>query len=440
MIEGKLPPQNLEAEAAVISAILIESACMNTVVAYLHENCFYTNANKLIFSAALHLFNNSQKIDILTVSSHLKAKAMLDAVGGNYGVISASNAVSSTAHVEEHCLLVKECYLRRKLIEVNNRAINSMFNDTVDFFDGFDAMLNEVELVNRELNRIKQVNFSDAVVARAAQIKEAGLTKTYKTGIGTQLDAFDKQTMGFQPGNLIIIAARPAMGKTALAVDFMRYQSSSDIPVGMFSLEMSMDELIDRMFSSESQVDLRQIRKGGMNGGDWQRFDMATDKVQGYPVWICDKGGMNINEIISIAKEWKLRHSIQILYIDYLQLINGSFKKNGNREQEISEVSRRLKALAKELNIPVVALAQLSRSCESRPDKRPMLSDIRESGGIEQDADMVIFPYRDHYYNETADPELCELIIAKYRNGQTGTVLCNFHGETQKFTNSNTPF
>jgi len=438
---GKLPPQNREMEEAIIGAVMLDNEAIGKATLIINEDCFYVESNKIIWSAITLLYHSNEPIDLLTVTQQLKKIGKLDEVGGPFRIAQITNTIGGAAHIESHCYTVKEAYLKRRLIQLANQTEKEMYEDTTDFFTGFDKMLTEIELINRELNRINQISFADIVLDRISELKEAGDSKTYKTGITTQIDLLDAQTMGFQSSDLIIIAGRPAMGKTAIAIDFMRHQASKGVPVGFFSLEMGNKQIVDRMFSADSEVGLKQIRRGGMSGADWVKVDNATNRLVEYPIWICDKGGLSINDIVSIAKQWKLKHGIEILYLDYLQLCSGTFKKNGNREQEISEISRRLKQLAKELDIPVIALSQLSRTCETRADKRPMLSDLRESGAIEQDADMVIFPFREEYYNDNAEKGLCELIIAKYRNGEVGKIMCRFNPDIQKFSNlQNIPF
>lgn len=438
---GKIPPQNREMEEAIIGAVMLDNEAIGKATLIVNEDCFYVDANRIIWGAITLLYHSNEPIDLLTVVQQLKKIGKLEEVGGAHRIVQITNTIGSAANIESHCYTVKEAYLKRRLIQISTQAAKDMYEDTTDFFTGFDKMLTEIELINRELNRINQVSFADIVLERISELKEASDSKTYKTGITTQIDLLDAQTMGFQSSDLIIIAGRPAMGKTAIVIDFMRHQASKGIPVGFFSLEMGSKQIVDRMFSADSEVGLKQIRRGGMSGQDWVKVDNATNRLVEYPIWICDKGGLSINDIVGTAKQWKLKHDIQILYLDYLQLCSGTFKKNGNREQEISEISRRLKQLAKELNIPVIALSQLSRTCESRADKRPMLSDLRESGAIEQDADMVIFPFREEYYNDNAEKGLCELIIAKYRNGEVGKIMCKFNPDIQKFSNySNTPF
>lgn len=434
---GKIPPQSKNMETAVIGAVLIEKDAIHIAINILHEECFYVDAHLRIWKAITALHHANSPIDLLTVVEELKKSGDLDTVGGPLYISQLSNCIGSAANIETHAYVVKECYLKRKIIQCCSSSIKEMYDDTTDFFTEFDKLTSEIAAIHLELNRIQNISFADSVAEKVAQLKQAGESKTYKTGVATHIDSFDKQTMGFQPTDLIIVAARPAMGKTALIIDLMRNQAERGIPAGFFSLEMGIGQLVERMLSADSGVDLKQIRKGGMHLSDWQKVDSSTNTLIGLPLYICDKGGLSINDVVSISKNWKLKHNIQILYLDYIQLCAGTFKKNGNREQEISEISRRLKQLAKELNIPVIALSQLSRAVELRGNKRPMLSDLRESGSIEQDADMVIFPYREVYYNENYDkPDECELIIAKYRNGATGKVTVSFTPSNQRFFDS----
>jgi replicative DNA helicase len=439
---GKLPPQSRELEEAILAAILLEGESIWKANAIITPECFYVDANAKIYGAMVKAYHSNEPIDLLTVTEILKANGELESIGGHYYIVNTSNkaGIGSAANLEYYCYGLKELYLKRKLITLSGNIMSLMYEDTTDFFDAFSKYVTEIDGINSEINRLGTLTWQDIVVNRTHELKEAGASKTYKTGVTTQLEALDRHTNGFQRTDLIIVAARPAMGKTALIIDFMKNQASREIPVGFLSLEMSSEQIVDRMLANESGIELEKVRKGGMTGHEWQVVDSSTAKLMNMPIYVCDKGGLGINDIVGIAKQWKLKHDIEILYIDYLQLISGTAKKNGNREGEISEISRRLKQLAKELKIPVIALSQLSRAVESRSDKRPMLSDLRESGAIEQDADMVIFPFRDEYYNDGAEKGKCELIIAKHRNGKTGIVLSDFNGELQRFTDYQNTF
>lgn len=428
----KLPPQSLELEQVVLGAILLENNAINEVINILHDKCFYSSLNAEIWRVMTRLYNSGNPIDTLTVLEGFKRDKQDVALY----LTELVSKVGSSAHIEAHALVVKEKYLKRTLIEIQQRSLKKLYEDD-DFFEIYDGEMTELTELIADINRIKQEPFSDIVFERVKELKQAANDKSYRTGVPSYLEPLDRQTMGFQRGDLVIIAGRPSMGKTALAIDFARNELIRGVPVGFFSLEMSSAQIVDRMIAGQTGIDLRQIRRGGMQSNEWQRLDEATSQMIEFPIQICDKGGLTINEIVSISKNWKIKSDIQIIYIDYLQLISFTEKKNINREQEVSNISRRLKQLAKDINVPVIALSQLSRACEARTDKRPMLSDLRESGSIEQDADMVIFPFREDYYSDAAEKGRCELNIAKFRNGKTGMVECAFNLETQTFKELN---
>jgi len=436
----KAKPQDIELEKLVLGAILLESDSMNSVIGLIsNDNIFYSDRNKKVWSAMRMLFNESTAIDSVTVFEKLQKIHPKVAKDLAIYISQLCNGIGSAANIEIHATYLKELYVKRRIIEIGLVATNDGFDDSKDAFDVYDSIITQLDTLNSEVSRTQHVTFYEVVNEKITALKHAAENGNYKTGIISYLNDLDRMTLGFQPQDLIIIAGRPSMGKTALAVDIARKQAKElQIPVALFSLEMSTSQLTDRILSSETRIPLENIRKGGLKFNEWQVLDRAKSEVENYQLHICDKGGLTINEICSTAKNWHLKYGIQIIYIDYMQLITNPDKqgKNGNREQEISSISRRLKQLAKELNVPVICLSQLSRQCEARADKRPMLSDLRESGAIEQDADMVIFPYRDEYYNESAEKGLCELIIAKNRNGKTGIVTAYFNGDCQLFTNS----
>lgn len=429
----KLPPQAIDIEESVLGAILIESKAFGDVVNILNSECFYKKIHAEIFTSCLELYKLNEPIDILTVRDNLKSRNVeCEALF----LVQLTNNIGSAGNIETHALLLKEKYLRRKSIEICTEIALKCYKEDEDILTTISQHITLIDGLNAEVNKLSHVSWSEQVATRAHELKHAA-ENGYKTGLVTGLESLDRQTLGFQPSDLIILAARPAMGKTALAIQFAKEQSKRGEPVGVFSLEMSVNQLIDRIFASETEIDLQTIRKGGLQREQWSKLDNTTVQLMEYPLYVCDKGGLSITEITGIAKGWHLKHGIKAIYIDYIQLVSGSGFKGQNREQEVSEISRKLKVLAKDLNVPVIALSQLSRACEARSDKRPMLSDLRESGAIEQDADMVVFPFRPHYYDENADKELCEIIIAKYRNGKTGMVEQRFQGEIQKFSELN---
>lgn len=436
MREAKAIPNDLELEKAILGAILLESDAINQVAGIItSDKFFYNDRNAKIWSAIKSLFCKSQPIDSVTVFDSLKQIHPKYAKELAIYITSLTNGIGSSAHIETHALILKENYLRRRLIEITSVKQQESYNESNDVFTVYDSVLNELNQLNDEINRAQHKSFRDIFDDKVAHLKEAANNHSYLTGISTGLNDFDRVTLGFQPTDLIIIAGRPSMGKTAFAIDIARKQAKEQYPVAVFSLEMSASQLMDRLIAAETKLPLKNVRKGGLKFNEWQQFDVASEHLRNLPIEICDKGGLSINEICAISKNWKIKYSIQAIYIDYLQLITGTQAKGVNREQEISQISRRLKQLAKELRVPVVCLSQLSRACESRNDKRPMLSDLRESGAIEQDADMVVFPFREEYYNESATPGLTELIIAKNRNGEVGKVECFFNAECQTFLN-----
>lgn len=434
MIEGKLMPQARDLEEAVLGAVMIESEVITTLLDTITtEKIFYVPTHQLIWKAISTLYVQSKPIDIITVTDMVKFQ---NGSADAYYITSLSNKIGSAANTEYHAMILKQFYLRRKLIEVSMETAQKSYLDDEDVFLIYDMLLSQLNALNTELARFSEKGFNNVVLSTVEKMKEAGKNKSYITGVSTHLNSLDRVTMGWQKQDLIIIAGRPSMGKTAFAIDIARKQAKNGGSIGIFSLEMSENQLTERILSAETLIPLGQIRSGGLKKDEWSKLDSYVLEIQNYKLHICDKGGLSINDICSISKNWKLKHNIEAIYIDYLQLITNNGGKNGNREQEISGISRRLKQLAKELNVPVICLSQLSRSCESRQDKRPMLSDLRESGAIEQDADMVIFPFREEYYNDQAEKGRTELIIAKHRNGKTGMVDCFFNADCQKFSDS----
>ena len=437
MIEGMLPPQAIEIEKAILGAIMIDASCMGEAIAVItSEDYFYYPAHQELWKACTQLYNLSEPIDILTVYDRVKQNTNGKPKFSVHELTQISNSVGSSANVEQHSYIVKEQYLRRKLIEICANIGKKSYNDGEDVFETMDNLVSQIDAIHSDVNRMQYKSFGAMLDDKETAIRLAYETKQYSTGIKTGLDDIDRITLGFQRSDLIILAARPSMGKTALAIDIARKQAKSGYSVGFFSLEMSTTQLLDRIISAELEIPLEQVRKGGLTQSQWDLFYRAKNAMQDYQLHISDKGGLTINEICATSKNWKLKFGLDAIYIDYLQLVsNRDLAKGSNREQEISSISRRLKQLAKELNVPIIALSQLSRACESRTDKHPMLSDLRESGAIEQDADIVMFPFRPNYYVDTEDERLCEIEFAKNRNGKTGMVEVDFSGEFQRFYN-----
>lgn len=432
--DGRILPSDVTVEKNVIGCIISDPQLFNEVSRILSEDSFYFSPHQIIWQAIVELNSNHFAADTFSVITQLRKDGKLDYIGGAVYPVHLANISDQHAYIENHALWLKELYLRRKLIQLQELSITRLYTNETDVFDEMANTQIEIEKLVNEITAISENHFSDIIVGRVDELKEAAKSKTYKTGVESGLDSLDRQTNGFQPSDLIILAGRPAMGKSALAIDGARKQAKRNIPVGFFSLEMSASQIVDRLLSSETDVDLKTIRRGGMTHDEWQRVDDRVITMVNYPIVVCDKGGILITELCSKAKLWKMKYGIKILYIDYLQLINSGLKGR-NREQEVSYISGTLKSLAKDLHIPVIALAQLSRAVETRGgDKVPQLSDLRDSGSLEQDADLVIFPHRPGYYNDKHEqPDLCELYIAKYRNGKTGKVSVRFDGAHQRF-------
>jgi len=440
---GKLPPQARQLEEVLLGAIMTEDSAIHDVIELIKtEAFFYVDAHQRIYKAIQTLYYGHVPIDLLTVTEQLKRQGDLDAIGGPLYLVQLSNSISSSAHVAEHARIIIEKYIMRKLIAVSNEVSRDAYCETTDVFDLLDRAGNEVENINLMLRGQKNESFANRVLHAAQMLKDAANTGAYITGVPTYSAKLDGQLLGFQSGDLVVVAARPGMGKTSMVWHIAKMQARHQVPVGFFSLEMNDRQLINKMFASETQIDLRTVARGGLKREEWQRFDHAAEQMMNWPIHLDDTGAIPIHQLIAVAKNWVRKHGVKIIYIDYIQLITTGegLKKFGNREQEVSYISGKLKATAKELNIPIVALSQLSRAPETRSDKRPMLSDLRESGAIEQDADIVIFPFRPGYYGIETDhtgsiyPDgYTELDIAKFRNGEPVVVRWIFEPGISRF-------
>jgi replicative DNA helicase len=436
---GKLPPQAQDLEEAVLGAVMIEEGVIHDIIEIVHSpEIFYNDKHKLIWKAIKQIYYTHTKIDLLTVTEQLKKNGDLESAGGPFYIAQLTNKVASAANSDVHARIVTEKFIARELIKISTNTTKDAYDDTADVFELLNTAALEIENINLQLTSEGQQSYIDMVAEEVEKLRNAANTGDYITGITTGSNKLDKQLLGFQPGNLIIIAGRPSMGKTSVALHFATQQLKQGIPVGFFSLEMGKEEIIQKQLSAEISVDSQTLRKGGLKKEEWNRLDDRMKYILSFPFQLNDTAGLSIAKIRAISRNWVRKHGVKIIYIDYLQLIQGEGeKKFSNREAEISHISRLLKRMAKELKIPVVALSQLSRSVETRGgDKRPMLSDLRESGAIEQDADVVMFCYRPEYYHIPNDDEgnpypanYMELILAKYRNGGTGTIRQIFEKE-----------
>lgn len=442
--QGKLPPQATDLEEAVLGALMLEKDALSTVIDILKPEAFYQESHKKIFEAIHLLFQKSKPVDILTVTAELRLMGSLEMVGGAYYITSLTNRVASAANIEYHARIISQKYIQRELIRISSEIIHNAYEDTTDIFDLLDhAEKNLFEIAQNSLRRDTQK--MDEIIKQSLATLEELRTKTDGlTGVASGFTELDRLTGGWQKSDLVIIAARPAMGKTAFvlscarnaAVDFKK-------PVVVFSLEMSSVQLVNRLISGETEIEQEKIRKGSLADWEWQKLHSKIGTLTEAPLLIDDTPALNIFEFRAKCRRLKSQYDIQMVIVDYLQLMHGKGEGGGNREQEIGSISRALKSVAKELNVPVLALSQLSRAVENRPGqngKRPLLSDLRESGSIEQDADMVLFLYRPEYYGITEDEQnrslvgVGEVIIAKHRNGETGIVPLRFIGKYVKFT------
>ena len=393
---GKLPPQALDLEESVLGALMLEKEALTNIIDILKPENFYKDAHKEIYQAIIDLFNNSQPIDLLTVTNQLKKNGTLDIVGGSYYVTKLTTRVNSASNIEFHSRIILEQSIKRELINISSKVQKDAYEDTIDVFDLLDQT--EQSLFDVSESHIRK-NYKKVQNLMKEAIDELETKKEKKDGITGVPSGFidlDTITSGWQPSDLVIVAGRPSMGKTAFVLSLIRNASiDHNLPMGIFSLEMSSLQLVNRLISSEAELDSDKIRKGNLKDYEWQQLLHKTDLLQKAPIFIDDTPALSILELRAKARRLKSQHDIQCIIVDYLQLMTSEYgKTSGNREQEIASISRSLKAVAKELNIPVIALSQLSRAVETRGgDKRPVLSDLRESGSIEQDADMVMFIY-----------------------------------------------
>lgn len=443
--QGKLPPQALELEEAVLGALMLEKEALSDVIEILKPESFYKQENQKIYAAIMKLFEQSQPVDILTVTQQLKKTGELELVGGPYYITRLTNRVASSANAEFHARIIAQKFIQRELIRVSGEIYNEAFEDTSDVFDLLDKA--ETGLFGIAQGNIRK-NFdkmNSLLYAAIKEIEKAKNNEGHLTGVPSGFAALDRVTAGWQKSDLIIIAARPGMGKTAfvlsmarnIAVDFKK-------PVALFSLEMSSIQLVNRLISSETELPADKLRRGQLEEHEWQQLNSKITPLSDAPLFIDDTPALSIFELRAKCRRLKTQHDVQLIIVDYLQLMqSGTDSKNGNREQEISMISRSLKSIAKELEIPVIALSQLSRQVETRTgNKRPQLSDLRESGAIEQDADIVLFLYRPEYYKliefENGDNSegQAEVIIAKHRNGSLEDVRLKFIARLAKFTNN----
>ena len=434
---GKIPPHDLEAEQAVLGSMLTDKDAVISSIEVLRPSSFYREDNRLIYEAILNLYNNSEPIDIITLKAELESTGKFEQIGGLEYLASLPDKVPTTANVQKYINIVEEKGILRNLIKTANEIIELGYDPTEDVEDIMDNAEKKIFNIMQNKNQRGYTPIKDVLVESFNQLEELYNRKQHITGVPTGFSELDYKTAGFHGSDLILIAARPAMGKSAFALNIATNAATkANVPVAIFSLEMSKEQMVNRMLCSEAMVDSNKVRTGKLEEDDWIKLAETIGPLSEAEIYIDDTPGISVMEIRAKCRKLKLEKNIGMVVIDYLQLVQASSKRFGSREQEISEISRSLKILAKELNVPVIALSQLSRAVEQRPDHRPMLSDLRESGAIEQDADIVMFLYRDDYYNEESEKkDIAEVIIAKHRAGSTGTVELLWLGSYTKFVN-----
>ncbi len=437
LFADRLPPQNIEAEQAVLGAIFLEPSSLTLASEILIPEDFYRAAHQKIFNCMLTLSDKGKAVDLVTVTEELSAAKLIEDIGGVSYLSELAGAVPTAANMEYYAKIVEEKSLLRRLI----RTATTIAQEGYTREDEVEVLLGEAEKNILEVAQRKNAgafhNIKDVLVRTYDNIEIMHNRKGDITGIPTGFTELDKMTAGFQRNDLIIVGARPSVGKTAFALNIAQnVATKTEENIAIFSLEMGAEQLVMRMLCAEGNIDAQRLRTGSLTDDDWGKLTMAMGSLSNAGIFIDDTPGVRIQEIRSKCRRLKQEHGLGMILIDYLQLIVGSGRAGENRQQEVSEISRSLKALARELQVPVIALSQLSRGVEQRQDKRPMMSDIRESGSIEQDADIVAFLYRDDYYDkESEDKNIIEIIIAKQRNGPVGTVQLAFVKEYNKFVN-----
>ena len=440
LVYGRLQPQALPLEESVLGAIMIDKDGFPSIVEILRPESFYLPAHQVIFNIMSELFRKSQPIDLLTVYEALKKSGKLDEVGGLNFLMELSNKVGSAANIEFHARIIAQKFIQRELIRVSTTIIKDAFDDTKDVLDLLDDAEREIYNISDQNMNTGYESLSVLAIKTMNQIEQISQKGTDMTGVTTGFTELDKITNGWQPSDLIIMAARPGMGKTAFTLSLAKNAASTGKGIAFFSLEMASVQLVQRLISMEAEINSSKLRNGQLQEYEWAKLHSAVEKLSQMPMFIDDTPGINIFDLRAKCRRLKQTNDISMIIIDYLQLMAGAPNdKRGNREQEISSISRALKGLAKELHVPVIALSQLSRAVETRGgEKRPQLSDLRESGAIEQDADIVTFIYRPGYYgvdekDMDTPADLTEIIIAKHRNGGLGTVNLRFVPHFVKF-------
>ena len=433
----KVPPTDIEEEQAILGSMLTDKDAVISAIEVLKEEDFYRADNRAIYGAILNLYSRAEPIDIITVKAELESLGKFEQVGGLEYLAMLPDKVPTTANAMKYVNIVEEKSTLRSLIKTANEIIELGYDPTEDVTDVMENAEKKIFNIMQNKDKKSYSPIKDILVDSFTQLEELYNRKQHITGVPTGFTELDYKTAGFHGSDLILIAARPAMGKSAFALNIATNAAvRANVPVVIFSLEMSKEQMVNRILCSEAMVDSNKVRTGKLEEDDWTKLAGSIGPLSEAEIFIDDTPGISVTEIRAKCRKLKLEKNIGMVVIDYLQLVQGSNIRNGSREQEISEISRSLKILAKEIGVPVIALSQLSRAVEQRPDHRPMLSDLRESGAIEQDADIVMFLYRDDYYNQDSEKkDIAEVIIAKHRGGSTGTVELLWLGSYTKFVN-----
>ncbi|MGI6124386.1 MAG: replicative DNA helicase [Acetivibrionales bacterium] len=432
---SRIPPHHVEAEQAILGALLIDRNALSEVSGKLRADSFYLEKHKEIFEAIVLLYEESMPVDIVTVSDVLTRRGTLEKVGDMDYIAHLANSVVTTANVAHYVSIIEDKALLRSLIQTSGKIVDMGYEGSMEGLEVLNQAEKSIFDIAQGLNRTGLEAINSLLDKTFTQLEELCMNKGDLTGIPSGFIDLDRKTSGFQNSDLILVAARPAMGKTSFVLNIAVNAALRNFPVAIFSLEMSRLQLVNRILALESMVELEKMRTGKLETEDWKKIGYSLGPLAKSPIYIDDNASTNTMEMMSKLRKLKLEKGLGLVVIDYLQLMEGR-KKSDNRQQEISEISRSLKIMAKELDVPIIALSQLSRAPEQRTDHRPILSDLRESGAIEQDADMVMFLYRDDYYNDETDKRnIVEVIIAKHRNGSTGMVELAWMPEYTKFGN-----
>lgn len=444
---GKVPPNAGDLEELVLGALLIDKNAIIDVVDVLKVECFYKEAHQKIYQAILELSRDFQPIDLVTIVEKLRTKKELELVGGAHFISDLTSRVASSAHIEYHAKIIVQKHIQRELIKISSEIQNRAFDEASDVNDLLDFSEQALFSISSGNTKNKTNKIDEVIVESLKQIEEAGKREDGLSGVPSGYTSIDRVTSGWQRSDLVILAARPAMGKTSFVLSMARNMAvEHNQTIAVFSLEMSCVQLVNRLISAETELGSDKIKNGNLTPDEWVMLESRIKKLVDAPMFIDETPAISVFELRAKARRLKTQHDLKLIIIDYLQLMSGGAGSNGSREQEVSMISRSLKALAKDLDVPIIALSQLNRSVESRSGNRPQLSDLRESGAIEQDADMVLFIHRPEYFGITEDEEgnstknMAEIIFAKNRNGATCTVPLKFRSELAKFEDFNPDF